>query len=397
MSVLWLHWVRGIVTVQVRGGQPEELVNRALAGGLTLSSIRWTSDGKLQFEVSVSDFFRLRPYLKKTGCRIHVTGRAGFPFLLDKMGKRKFFALGIVLFFAIIYLLSSLVWTVEITGNSRMSDEQIEQAAKQEGIFPFQWSFKLADADLLSKRLTSKLPDASWVGVEKKGTRIVIQVVENTVPKTADLNTPRHLVASHDAVVTQILVEKGRPVVSKNTKVKKGQTLISGTIGDGAYTQTVPAKGVVKGLVWYEYNITSPLVQPVKVYTGEKKTKWYAVLGSRLLQVSGFGKTPFEQSEAVREEEQAGWRNWKLPIGRMKETVMEVRTEQRQLTADEAKQAGLLQAKAVLASKAGADSVVRDEIILHEKTDNGKVYMKVLFEVEQSIIEEMPLVHEQGD
>jgi similar to stage IV sporulation protein len=81
----------------------------------------------------------------------------------------------------------------------------------------------------------------------------------------------------------------------------------------------------------------------------------------------------------------------------MKETVMEMRMEKRTLTEAEAKSLGILQAKADLLIKAGSDAVIRDEIVLHEKAENGKVYMKVLFEVEQSIVKEMPLVQMQGE
>lgn len=301
------------------------------------------------------------------------------------------------MFFALIFMLSSLVWTVDVQGNVKLTEEQIRLAAKQEGLYPMQWSFRLTDADILSKQLVQKLPGATWVGVEKKGTKVKIQVVELNVPDKLPLHTPRHLVASTDAVVTHIIAEAGNPVVRKNMKVKKGQVLISGLIGADAYTKTVVAKGSVRGLVWYEYSIASPLTQQIKVYSGEKKTKWYAVLGSRKLQVSGYGDNPFEASELIQHEEQVSWRNWSLPIGRMKDTIMEMQMEERVLSETEAKNVGILQAKADLLVKAGADAVIRDEKVLHEKTDNGKVYMKVLFEVEQSITKELPLVQMQGD
>lgn len=397
MSNKGANWLKGMVTVHIRGGQPEQLVNRALAGGLQLSSIRWTSGGLLQFEVSVSDFFRLRAYLKETGCRVHVIKRKGLPFWLVKAERRKLFAGGIVLFFALIFMLSSLVWTIDVQGNVKLTEDQIRLAAKEEGLFPMQWSFKLADTDVMSKRLVRKLPGSTWVGVEKKGTKVIIQVVESTVPEGVALENPRHLVASEDAVVTEIIADAGRPVVKKNTKVKKGQILISGTIGGDENSRTIVAKGKVRGLVWYVFDIASPMEQQVKVYTGEKKTKWFMVLGSRALQVSGYGDNPFENSETIQHEEKAAWRNWSLPIGRMKETVMEMQLEQRTLTAEEAKSIGILQAKADVILKAGSDAVIRDEIVLHEKADNGKVYMKVLFVVEQSIVKEMPLVQMQGD
>ncbi|MDQ6421117.1 sporulation protein YqfD [Paenibacillus sp. LHD-117] len=392
-----VQWLQGVVVVQARGGKPEDLVNRALAGGLSLSAIRWTSSGKLQFEVSVDDFFKLRPFLKQTGCRVHVVKRGGLPFWMAKAEKRIWFAGGIALFFIVIFLLSSLVWKIEVDGNTKISKEQILQAAKAEGLYTLQWSFRLQDADVLSKKLVTALPGTTWIGVEKIGTKVRIQVVEMSLPEQASLNNPRHLVASSDAVVTQIVAEAGKPLVRKNARVKKGQTLISGIIGNENYSKTVVAKGVVRGLVWYEFEVEAPLTQQVKVYTGEKKTKWYAVIGSRALQLSGFGDNPFRQSETVTSEERVSWRDWTLPFGRMKETVLESETRERTLTEEEASEVGLMQAKADVMEKAGTDAVILDEIVLHEKADNGKVYMKVLFEVEQSIVEEMPLVHMQGD
>lgn len=390
-------WLKGTVVVETRGGKPEELVNKAMAGGLGLSAIRWTSKGKMQFEVSVGDFFRLRPYLKETSCRVHVTERRGLPFWLVKAEKRIWFSVGIVLFFAIIFMLSSLVWNVEVEGNVKLTDEQVLQAAKQEGLYPMQWSFRLQNADVISKKLVHSLPGTTWVGVEKKGTKVRIQVVEMTLPETPSLQNPRHLVASADGVVTQIIAETGKAVVKKNTRVKKGQTLISGLIGSETNSKAVVAKGTVRGLVWYEFKVEAPLVQQVKVYTGEKKSKWYAVLGSRALQVSGFGKDGFGNSETITHEERISWRNWTLPIGRMKETVMETELQERTLTEEEAKSVGLLQAKADVIEKAGRDAVIVDEIVLHEEADNGKVYMKVLFEVDQSLVTELPLVQMQGD
>jgi sporulation protein YqfD len=397
MKGTWLHWVKGIVTVRARGGELESFVNLALQGGLTLWSIRRTSEGQLEFETTVGHFFRLRPYLKRTSCRVHVIGRNGMPFWLLKVRRRVFFGVGLVLFFVGLYLLSSLVWNVQVSGNIRISDEQILKAAKAEGIHQLQWSFKLQDPAVLSKKIAARLPDASWVGVEKKGTSIVINIVESTKPNEGPLLSPRHLIATDDAVITDIQADTGRPVVKRNMRVKKGDILISGSLGDEANIQTVIAKGKVRGIVWHEYNVVSPLIEKVKVYTGLSTTRWHAVAGGRALQVSGFGKAPYTQYEVVQREEQLSWHGLKLPFGRMKETVLEVRVDERKLTEEEAVTKGIQQAKADLMTKAGADAVIVAEKLLHEKTDNGKVYLKVLLEVEQSIVTEMPIVSTQGE
>jgi len=392
MQSSWIDRLRGVVTIRVRGGSPETLVNLAAAGGLRLRNARRTSGGELECELSVRDFFRLRPYLKRTGCRVHVTVRRGLPFELDKLSRRKFFAAGMVLFVIGIYLLSSLVWKLEIEGNRTLSDERILAAAQSEGLYPFQWTFRLKPVDEIAKRLTAKLPGTAWVGVERTGTKVLIRVVELTVPEPRQLYDPRHIIAKEDAVVTSILAEAGRPVVGKNTRVRRGDILISGTLGEGETTVTVPAKGTVRGLVWHEYHIVAPLTRTTKVYTGERRTQWFAVAFGRALQVSGFGKTKYASHDTVDREEKAAWRSYPLPFGRIKRTILETRIERTRISESEAKAEGLLQAKADLLGKIGPDATVRAQKILHEKTENGKVYMDVLFEADQSIAAEMPLV-----
>jgi len=397
MKVSWFHAVRGFVTIRIVGDGTERLLGEAAADGIELMHLRRTSRGELECVVTAGDFFRLRPHLRRTGCRLRIVAKRGLPFQLARIRRRKFFAMGIALFFIGLYLLSSLVWRIEIEGNERLTDERIMEAARAEGLRPFQWSFRLPEAGELSRRLQLKLPGAAWVGVEKRGTLITIRVVETTEPEPRELLSPRHLIASEDAVVTRITATRGRPVVKKNQRVRKGDVLISGILGSEAHYVTVPADGTVRGLVWHEYDIVSPLVRKAKTYTGERRTVWHAVLGGRSLKVSGFGSPPFAKYESVLRQENAAWRGIVLPFGRIRETQLEVKYEERRLTEEEAVAEGLLQARADILRKAGADAVIKAEKILHRRTENGKVYMKVLFETEQSIIDELPLVRPQGE
>jgi len=397
VKVTWFHAVRGCVTVRIAGSGTERLLSDAAGDGIELLALRRTSPGEIECIVTVGDFFRLRQHLRRTGCRLRIVGKRGLPFQLARIGRRKFFAAGLVLFFIGLYLLSSLIWRIEIEGNERLTDEQILAAARAEGLHVFQWSFRLPGAEELSRRLNTALPGTAWVGVEKRGTLVTIRIVETTEPEPRTLLSPRHLIAKEDAVVTRITATRGRPVVKKNQRVKKGDVLISGILGGDGLHVNVPAEGTVRGLVWHEYEITSPLVRKAKTYTGERRTVWHAVLGDRSLKVSGFGEPPFAKYESVLRQENAAWRGIVLPIGRIRETQLEVTFVERRLTEEEAAAEGLLQARADILRKAGADAVIRAEKILHRKTENGKVYMKVLFEVEQSITDEMPLVQPQGE
>ncbi|MEG6589927.1 sporulation protein YqfD [Paenibacillus barengoltzii] len=388
-----LNQLRGIVTVTVRGGSIEQLVNELSHQGIDIWDVQPLPGGQMNMKIALPDFFRLRPLLKRTGCRLSVQGRSGVPFVLGRVWKRKGFITGFALFIAAIFCLSSLVWDVEVVGNKEIASQDILQAARQEGIYPFQWIFRLPEQDKLSAELSRKLPGTSWVGVTRTGTKITIQVVEATKPKDQKLVSPSHLVSKHDAVITHIYAERGQPEVRKNDRVKKGQVLVSGFQGG----KPIMPVAKIRGIVWHEYNIQVPLVYKQKVYTGERKQRGYLYFGDTAIQFTGYGKVSYAQSETMTDQDPLTWRGWKLPIGWMTEKVMETTELELKRTEEQAKQEGIERAKRDILAKYGTDSVILDQKILHEKADNGKVYIKVHFEVEQNIAEEVPIVQDQGE
>lgn len=388
---------RGYVRIAVRGKHTEQLINELYTQEISIWDISRLGEDQVSMMLMLPDFFRLRPLLRRTGCRVHVLERYGLPFSLRQLSKRSFFASGLLLFLLGLYMLSSLVWTIEVKGNERIHTEQILEAAKKEGVFPFQWSFRLKKMDEISKEIHAQLPDATWIGVSKQGTKIMIHVVESAVPDSKKLVNPRNLVAKVDAVVTQIIASQGKAVVRPNTRVKKGNVLISGIIGSTDMPRIVPAQGTVKGLVWHEYNISVPFLTKEKTFTGAYKERQYIQLGDRRLQVSGYGGIEFANYEIIEEEEQAGVSRIKLPIKWVHEKIMEVAEVAKERSEDETVRVGLEQAHADIAAKYGGDSRIVTEKILHQKADNGKVNLKVLFEVEQSIAVEQPIVSAPED
>ncbi len=380
--------IRGYIKIQISGRYTERLINQINTAKMGMWDVRRTSPNTLTLYMPLGDFFRLRPYLKQTGCRVHVLERHGLPFMLSKLGRRKFFAAGLLLFVLGLYLLSNMIWKVEVVGNETIPTIDIIEKAEKEGIYPLQWKFRLQSLDELSHRLMKQLPDASWIGVEIQGTHVQIKVVESIQPEQTPLLSPRHLVSKSDAVVSNIEAEQGKPVVKRNSRVKRGDILISGKIGDEEHFEIVAAKGEVQGLVWHEYELDIPLLKKYKVYTGETKDRFHIVIGGRALQLTGYGKLEFSKYETDVDQTYVQWRQFKLPIGWLQETVMEVKFVETPIDKAEAKARGLELARADLIQKFGRDIVIQEEKILHEKAESGKVYIKVLYEVEQDIAQE---------
>lgn len=138
-------------------------------------------------------------------------------------------------------------------------------------------------------------------------------------------------------------------------------------------------------------------MQRSSTYTGISHDRLYLVLGNRAIQLWGYGKIPYSTHKTTVEHDPLTWRSYKLPMGWMTESVRETKIQEQKLTEAEAKMSGLEGARADILAKYGKGTKIMSQKILHEKRENGKVYMKVLFEVEQDIAEELPLVHNQGE
>lgn len=393
-SDVWM-FLKGYAKVEIRGGHLEMLLNDAVQAGLNLRDIRRTSPDTATVVADLPAFFALPPLLKRRGCKLHVMARGGFPFLLKRATGRMVFAAGLLGFVFGLWLLGQMVWSIDVTGNEQISESLVLEAAREAGIRPLQWKFRLDEPRELSRKLVRALPGAAWVGVELRGTGVLIRIAEQTMPERRKPASPRHLVSGYDAVVTQLIAERGKPAVNTHDRVRRGDVLISGLIGTEERQDAVVAEGVVRGLVWHEFEIASPLVHKYRVYSGESKTRRYVTFGKRALQISGFGEPSFAAHESVVEHRVLAWRNWKLPVGYIREVLLEAGTEEEQVPPESAREIGLTQARGELLQRAGKDAVIRDEKILHEKIEGGKVYMKVLFEVEQDIARERSII--RGD
>lgn len=393
MKTPTLAYTRGYVRVDIRGGNVEAFINSAVSNQINIWDIRWNAFQSLQCYVLLSDYFRLRPLLKKINCRVHVEQRIGWPFVMKRVLRRKFFLIGFFFFLFGLYMLSSIVWSIEVKGNVLISTEQIVAAAKEEGVYPFQFIFRLRDPDQISKAMHKKFKELSWIGVNWEGTKVSIQVIETTKPEVRQLTDSQHLVAKVDAVVTKIIAEHGRAVAKRNHRVKQGDVLISGTLGTKEEPTYVAARGEVRGLVWHTYEIVSPLVVKRKVYTGEKIKRQYMIMGKQKQRVTGFGDIPYKHYEREQEKSVIQWRTSLFPIGWITEKIKEVHFIAEKRSTERAVKEGLKQAKVDVVVKNGPDAWIQTEKILHRKTDNGKVVMKVLFEVEQPIAQQLLLAH----
>jgi similar to stage IV sporulation protein len=300
--------------------------------------------------------------------------------------------IGAGLFVGVLMVLHMIVWQVEVVGETRLSHTHILQVAKQEGLFRGQWKGRLPQSDVLAVKLESQLPQAAWIGLKFIGSHAYIQVVDRTVPPAVTPQVNRNLVATHDAMVTEISAMKGTPVVRPNDHVTRGTVLISGLVGDAEHHVAVAADGIVRGLVWYTQTVVVPTETSLTRMTGPHQDKTYLHVFGRDWKLKGYRQTPYKHQKVVRDFAPPRIFGFKLPIPIIKQRAWKVETIRSKRNLLQASRVAMADADQNMLRSIGKDAQIRQRKLLHENLRDGKVYIKVHVEVEQEIMRESELI-----
>jgi len=395
LNIKGMSWFKGYVRCILRGKYKELFLNLAIKDDISIWDFKMLNSQEAVFSIAIKDFFKLKPILRRTYTRAHVIKRSGFPFILAGLSRRKGLGIGLFFFIMLIYLFSSMIWTINIEGNEKIKDAEIYAAMEQLGIHRGMFKFQLDDFEEIQYQMLNSLHNSAYIGVKLKGTSLYFTVVEKVRPEKELIEGPINLVAGKDAVISSILAEKGLPLFKVNDRVKKGDILISGIMGNEEHNQLVTAKGVVKGIVWYEAVATVPLKQEWREYTGNFLERYYLAIGNRMVKYKGYGKIPYSNYQLSSSLKRLSVYQHDLPVGLVVERVLEYEEKSRIISEADAYQIALEQTKKDLFSTIGSDGEILSEKVLHRSTEHDKVTIKILFEVLENIAVPQPII--QGE
>ena len=230
MFMLWLYrYITGYVKFEAIGGFSERFLNLCAINGITVWGSSLKDETLIGF-MQVRDYKKIRKIAKKAQVRLKVQKRYGAVFIIHRYRKRTGLAVGFLLFFAILWFLSSFIWNINIVGNKNISSQVILQKLKSVGVYEGRWRGSInAEESRLS--LLMEMPELSWAAVNMRGTLATVDVRETVKPPektTADF--PCNIVAAADGRIVSIKCYEGTKEVQVGEAVTKGDLLISGTV-----------------------------------------------------------------------------------------------------------------------------------------------------------------------
>ncbi len=391
-----IHWWEGYIIIRVKGKKIERLINRMMSQRFAAWNLVRSSEDEARFSIALPHFFHLRALLKETDCRVHIIKKRGLPFFFKSVRRRGGLFGGAVCFVLIMYMLSSMIWNIEIEGVKLPETEQaIRSELAQLGVKPGAFKFRAENGQTIQRKLMEQMPSVTWVGYKYQGTTVHLKVVEKTLPEIQTKTNPRHLVAKKKAIIHDYFVEQGQTMVKINQYVKPGDLLVSGILGTEKQQQIVSAQGKVWGEVWYEGNIEVPLVQKKEVLTGEALERFYVKVGPLSLRVWGFESISFASHTSDTQDYSVNIKGWTFPITWAKETISATEKKKTEINEQEALEIGKQISRNNLYRKLQPEAVIKEENVLRKHLENGKVYIKMHYSVIEDIASEQLII--QGD
>lgn len=223
----FLRFIFGYVGFTARGGFPERFINLCRHNKIILWELK-SRNGVISACVDREGYKKIRPVARKSGMRVRISRKYGLPFFLARHSRRVGVLIGACLCLAVLLILSTRIWSIDVTGNVRVPAETVlgvfEELGVRRGVAGSRIDITATEIEALRR-----LPELSWLNINISGSAALIEVRETVKsPELAEDGAPTDIVAARDGQIVILRPFNGTQEQKIGNPVLKGDLLISG-------------------------------------------------------------------------------------------------------------------------------------------------------------------------
>jgi len=264
-------YVKAVIEVEAEGFFVERLINLCKINNIKIWDITYINEGRIRFCISPKEFKKLKPYVKKSKCKLKIIRKKGIYFDMFRYRKRKL-ALCLVLALIIFaFVMSSFIWQINITGNKKIETNTIKSLLQDMGVHKGKLKFLISKGKIVDF-LRANLYEAAWIGIDIDGTAMNIRVTEKIISEEEDKTVPGNIIATKSAVISKIIAENGTAKFKTGSYITEGSVAIEGVITSELIEPIyVHASGILRGIVEYTFEKEYTYESQIKEYTGKSR------------------------------------------------------------------------------------------------------------------------------
>lgn len=381
--------IRGWVTFEGESDTAEPLLSRTARAGIPLWNTR-TRGYRVRSCCYAADYPRLRHAMRHSGMRLRIQQRHGLPFLLRRCRGRYGLLCGAVLAAVLLTVLPQHIWLITVTGNERVTTDEITAAAAKLGVTTGQ-RFDALDMDAIRMNALRELPDIAWLTVNPEGCIARIEVTErDDVPDPDRDTTPSNIVAACDGVIRAVKATGGHAAIRVGEAVAAGDLLVSGVHEDiSGFTSVTRSKAVVIAETEHTLSVEIPFRERQWLPVGKRHFR--PVFQFLNLSVPLYTSLPLDGDMALTETDRR-LKLWDttLPLGRIDRVYTAYTWVTIERTEQEAREAAYQALAEQFAAAYPHAAVLLEEI--REQATGTTLQLTAIYRCEEDIAREIPLV-----
>lgn len=236
--------------VRIEGFGLHKVISEMLSKRIEMHNILYVSDTEVVLFIKVDDFQKVKRICGNK-YRVTVLNEKGIAPFFRSLRLRKATISGLALFFIIVYYQSLFLDEISIYGFEKYTEEEIREVLEEVSFT--EGSRKLTSKDQLNAvklHLYNELDNISWVGIEYKGTKGEVTIVEGNDNEGEPKETyPCNIIADKSGYIAKILPESGIRMFEDGEYVNVGDVIISGVMPINSTTfddpETIPKERYV--------------------------------------------------------------------------------------------------------------------------------------------------------
>ncbi len=286
-----MYLIRGYVVIRLDDIHSEKTLNILRRRNIAVWDVSKKDKG-IKFKISYDDYIKhlniineiMKPIRKK-----------GFMIKLNKLKFRKGFSIGLLILIISLYLLTSMIWDVEVVGTNQSNTNKILDIL-QESQIKTPLPISQIETKKIETLIYNNFEDYKFVEVFIEGSKLIIFVKEKE-PEAANIksNDPSSIISTKNAIINKIIAKSGQPVVKEGDVVYKGQTLIMGIVKNKNSEEfvMVPSDGIVYAKTYYNFEMKEEKIRRVNVATNKSNFVYYLKINGNSIKIIG-DKDPYE-------------------------------------------------------------------------------------------------------
>ena len=367
------------VKLNIKGKNIERFIKRLRSNQIDLLNISYLNYHEVNIVIYKKDYDKLIEL--KTIYDVTMVDIYGIIKIKEVVSIYKYVVSFIILGVALLIFLSHVIFNIEVIHTDSEIRNFLLQELENYGLKKYRLKKSYQEIQTIKNSILEKYKnEIEWLEIEESGTTYIVRLEERIIKQEEKEEEKQNVLASKSAVIKKIIAENGEVIRNINEYVNAGDVIISGNIYlNDEVKDTVTAKGVVYGEVWYNVSVEYPYIYSEIKEMNNYKDVFVLKLFSHNIE---FTTKPYSEK---RIEEKVLLYHPLLPISLVKQRQEEIQTISLVLTAEEAKEKAIIEAQKKMEEKLDDDERIIDYKVLKLNIKEDKIVLDVFFTVYENI------------